>query len=184
MGEVLVLVEQEDGSVRKATSEMLTLARRLGEPSAVWVGPGISEEAVAALGEFGATTVYVAGDEALTKHPVAPTAEVLAQLVAEKASPVADIAYYGVTFGVQAKKDGVTTAFKPAAWNEIPDGVGFGHPNRIPPTDRQLQIQYFMKMGNRLNQRKSIRTFSTGVPWSSHYEIFTRDMNWNSTMTR
>ncbi|MCX7273459.1 MAG: ABC transporter substrate-binding protein [Burkholderiales bacterium] len=49
--------------------------------------------------------------------------QTLAQLVAEKASPVADIAYYGVTFGVQAKKDGVTTAFKPAAWNEIPDGL-------------------------------------------------------------
>ena len=85
MGEVLVLVEQSDGSVKKVTSELLTLARRLGEPSAVWVGPGISDAAVATLGEFGATTVYVAGDEALAKHPVAPKAEVLAQLVAEKA---------------------------------------------------------------------------------------------------
>ena len=49
--------------------------------------------------------------------------QTLAQLVAEKASPVADIAYYGVTFGVQARKDGVTAAFKPSAWNEIPDGL-------------------------------------------------------------
>jgi len=49
--------------------------------------------------------------------------QTLAQLVAEKASPVADIAYYGVTFGVQARKDGVTAAFKPAAWNDIPDGL-------------------------------------------------------------
>jgi hypothetical protein len=40
--------------------------------------------------------------------------QTLAQLVAEKASPVADIAYYGVTFGVQAKKDGVTAAYKPS----------------------------------------------------------------------
>jgi electron transfer flavoprotein alpha subunit len=85
MGEVLVLVEESDGSVKKVTSELLTLARRLGEPSAVWVGPGLTDEAVAALGEFGASTVYVAGDEALAKHPVAPKAEVLAQLVAEKA---------------------------------------------------------------------------------------------------
>ena len=30
-----------DGSVKKVTIELLTLARRLGEPSAVWVGPGI-----------------------------------------------------------------------------------------------------------------------------------------------
>ena len=49
--------------------------------------------------------------------------QTLAQLVAEKASPVADIAYYGVTFGVQAKKEGVTAPFKPAAWAEIPDGL-------------------------------------------------------------
>jgi electron transfer flavoprotein alpha subunit len=88
MGEVLVLVEQVDGSVKKVTTELLTLARRLGEPSAVWVGPGLDDAALAVLGEFGATTVYVAGDDALAKHPVAPTAEVLAQLVAEK-SPVA-----------------------------------------------------------------------------------------------
>ena len=49
--------------------------------------------------------------------------QTLAQLVAEKASPVADIAYYGVTFGVQARKDGVTTAYKPSAWNDIPEGL-------------------------------------------------------------
>ncbi len=49
--------------------------------------------------------------------------QTLAQLVAEKASPVADIAYYGVTFGIQAKKDGVTAPYKPAHWNDIPDGL-------------------------------------------------------------
>jgi putative spermidine/putrescine transport system substrate-binding protein len=49
--------------------------------------------------------------------------QTLAQLVAEKASPVADMAYYGVTFGIQAKKEGVTAAYKPAAWAEIPDGL-------------------------------------------------------------
>jgi len=47
----------------------------------------------------------------------------LAQLVAEKASPVADITYLGITFGIQAKKDGVVTAYTPALWNEIPDGL-------------------------------------------------------------
>ena len=49
--------------------------------------------------------------------------QTLAQLVAEKASPVADMAYYGVTFGIQAKKDGVTAAYKPAGWADIPDGL-------------------------------------------------------------
>ena len=49
--------------------------------------------------------------------------QTLAQLVAEKASPVADIAYYGVTFGIQAKKEGVTSAYKPKNWNDIPAGL-------------------------------------------------------------
>ena len=49
--------------------------------------------------------------------------QTLAQLVAEKASPVADMAYSGVTFGIQAKKEGVTAAYKPAGWAEIPDGL-------------------------------------------------------------
>ena len=47
----------------------------------------------------------------------------LAQLVAEKASPVADVTYLGVTFGIQAKKEGVVMGYKPAAWNDIPAGL-------------------------------------------------------------
>ena len=47
----------------------------------------------------------------------------LAQLVAEKASPVADVTYLGVTFGIQARKEGVVTPYKPAAWNYIPAGL-------------------------------------------------------------
>ncbi len=47
----------------------------------------------------------------------------LAQMVAEKASPVADVTYLGVTFAIQAQKDGVVAAYKPAAWAEIPDGL-------------------------------------------------------------
>jgi putative spermidine/putrescine transport system substrate-binding protein len=47
----------------------------------------------------------------------------LSQLVAEKANPVADVTYLGVTFGIQAKKEGVVTAYKPAHWADIPDGL-------------------------------------------------------------
>lgn len=49
--------------------------------------------------------------------------QALAQMVAEKASPVADVAYLGVTFAIQAHKEGVVEAYKPAAWNDIPDGL-------------------------------------------------------------
>ena len=84
MGEILVLVEQADGGVKKVTTELLTLARSLGEPSAVWVGPGYSASAEATLAEFGANIVYVAESPEMAAHPVAPKAEVLAQLVTEK----------------------------------------------------------------------------------------------------
>lgn len=88
MAEVLVLVEQLDGSVKKVTSELLTLARSLGEPSAVWVGGGLDDAAAATLAEFGAATIYVADSSDLSEFSVAPKAELLAQLVAEK-SPAA-----------------------------------------------------------------------------------------------
>lgn len=47
----------------------------------------------------------------------------LAQMIAEKANPVADVTYLGVTFAIQAQKDGVVSTYKPAAWNDIPDGL-------------------------------------------------------------
>jgi len=47
----------------------------------------------------------------------------LAQIIAEKASPVADFTYLGVTFGIQAKKDGVTAPYKPAHCNDVPAGL-------------------------------------------------------------
>ncbi len=39
--------------------------------------------------------------------------QALAQLVAEQAAPVADVVYYGVTFGLQAQKAGVVGTYKP-----------------------------------------------------------------------
>lgn len=49
--------------------------------------------------------------------------QALAQLVAEKANPVADVAYLGVTFAIQAAKSGVVADYKPAEWNDIPAGM-------------------------------------------------------------
>ena len=88
MAEVLVLAEHTaDGEVKKVTVELLTAARRLGSPSVVWTGPG-ADGARDRLAEFGADTVYVADSRRLTDYAVAPAAELLAQLVAEK-SPAA-----------------------------------------------------------------------------------------------
>lgn len=86
MGAVVVLVDQAEGSVKKSTLELLTAARRLGEPVAVWVGAGCDDAAIATLGEYGATQVLVA--DVATNHPVAPIADALAAAVAQ-VSPVA-----------------------------------------------------------------------------------------------
>ncbi len=47
----------------------------------------------------------------------------LTQLIAEKDSPVADVAYLGVTFGIKAKDAGVTQPYKPKGFDEIPAGL-------------------------------------------------------------
>jgi electron transfer flavoprotein alpha subunit len=87
MAEVLVLVEHVDGAPKKVTLELLTLARSLGEPAAVFVGNG-ADVAKDKLGEYGATKIYVAADPELDSYLVAPKAEVLAQVVSQ-ASPAA-----------------------------------------------------------------------------------------------
>lgn len=83
MAEVLVLVDHANGEVKKPAAEMLTIARRLGEPSAVFIGPG-AETAKDLLARYGAEKVYAVSDPAALEHLVAPQAEVLAQLVQEK----------------------------------------------------------------------------------------------------
>lgn len=87
MAEVLVLVDHANGTVRKTTSELLTIARRLGEPSAVFVGDGF-DAARETLAKYGAEKVYRVESADVTDFLVAPQAEMLAQLV-EKTSPAA-----------------------------------------------------------------------------------------------
>ncbi len=89
MSEVLVLIDHVDGAVRKPTYELLTIARRLGEPSAVFIG-GADKAADAAekVKKYGAEKVYVVDDAEIKGYLVAPKAEVMQQL-AEKASPSA-----------------------------------------------------------------------------------------------
>ena len=87
MAEVLVLVDHANGTVRKTTAELLTIARRLGEPSAVFVGDGF-DAAKETLAKYGAQKVYRVENPDVTDYLVAPQAELLAQLV-EKTSPAA-----------------------------------------------------------------------------------------------
>jgi electron transfer flavoprotein alpha subunit len=88
MSEILVVVDHVDGAVRKTTHELLTLARRLGEPSAVFFGAGADSVDLAAesLREFGAQKVYLLADPAFADYLVAPKVDALAALV-ERSSP-------------------------------------------------------------------------------------------------
>jgi electron transfer flavoprotein alpha subunit len=79
MSQILVLVDHVEGSVRKTTTELLTIARRLGDPAAVFIGRGY-DRAEGTLAEFGATAVYkVEGD--LDDYLVLAKAEAVAAAV-------------------------------------------------------------------------------------------------------
>ncbi|MBV9847311.1 MAG: electron transfer flavoprotein subunit alpha/FixB family protein [Kutzneria sp.] len=89
MSEVLVLVDHVDGEVKKVTHELLTAARRLGEPSAVLVGaPGAGAAASSSLAAYGAAKVYLAESDDAADHLVTPQVDVLAALV-EQVHPAA-----------------------------------------------------------------------------------------------
>jgi electron transfer flavoprotein alpha subunit len=89
MSEILVLVDHVDGAVRKPTYELLTIAKRLGEPSAVFIGGADkADAAVEAVKKYGAEKVYVVDDSEIKGYLVAPKAEALQQ-IAGQASPAA-----------------------------------------------------------------------------------------------
>jgi len=83
MAEILVLAEHVDDDVKKVTLELITLARRFGEPSVVWTGPG-AEQAQARCAEYGAARIYVAAGAVFDEYVVAPVVALLAELVAGK----------------------------------------------------------------------------------------------------
>jgi electron transfer flavoprotein alpha subunit len=87
MSEVLVLVDHVDGAVRRTTAELLTLARRLGEPSAVFVGSG-ADVAQGSLRSYGAEKIYILDAPELSDYLVVPKVEVLAALM-DASSPAA-----------------------------------------------------------------------------------------------
>ncbi|RKN38552.1 electron transfer flavoprotein subunit alpha/FixB family protein [Streptomyces hoynatensis] len=87
MAEVLVYVDHVDGSVRKPTLELLTLARRLGDPVAVFLGAG-ADTAAPTLAEYGAVRVLAADAPEFADYLVVPKVDAL-QGAAEALSPAA-----------------------------------------------------------------------------------------------
>lgn len=89
MSEVLVVVDHVEGAVRKPTLELLAIAKRLGEPSAVLFGSAeVAAAATERLKAFGAEKIYVVDDAEIRGYLVAPKAEALQQLM-QKTSPAA-----------------------------------------------------------------------------------------------
>jgi electron transfer flavoprotein alpha subunit len=87
MAEVLVLVEHADGALKKVSAELITAARKLGEPAAVVVGkPGTAAPLTDGLTAAGAAKIYVAESDDVENYLITPFVDVLAAL-AESATP-------------------------------------------------------------------------------------------------
>ena len=83
MAEVFVLIQTDgslDGKVPKPALELMTLARRIGEPSAVVFG----STDVNVLSRYGAAKIYMFDDPSYQSYLVAPKAEAMATLVQDK----------------------------------------------------------------------------------------------------
>ncbi|MGA5238769.1 electron transfer flavoprotein subunit alpha/FixB family protein, partial [Streptomyces cinereoruber] len=76
MAEILVYVDHVDGAVRKPTLELLTLARRLGDPVAVALGNGAADTAPV-LAEHGAVKVLTADAPEFAEYLVVPKVDAL-----------------------------------------------------------------------------------------------------------
>jgi electron transfer flavoprotein alpha subunit len=87
VAEILVLVDHTGGAVRKPTLELLTLARRLGEPSAVFLGSGV-DTAAEVLGRYGAHKIYVVDAPEVDEYLVTPAVDALTR-IAERTGPAA-----------------------------------------------------------------------------------------------
>ncbi|GAB6916111.1 electron transfer flavoprotein subunit alpha/FixB family protein [Streptomyces drozdowiczii] len=87
MAEVLVYVDHVDGAVRKPTLELLTLARRIGDPVAVSLGTGAADTADV-LAEHGAVKVLTAEAPEFADYLVVPKVDAL-QAAFDAVSPVA-----------------------------------------------------------------------------------------------
>jgi electron transfer flavoprotein alpha subunit len=87
MAAVLVLVEHDEGATRKVTYEMLTKARSLGEPVAVFVGDGL-DAAAEGLARHGATAIHVSTGEGWTNRLGEPLTDAL-DAAADRTQPAA-----------------------------------------------------------------------------------------------
>jgi electron transfer flavoprotein alpha subunit len=107
VGVVLVVVDAADGSVPKPTLELLTLARRIGEPAAVVFGAQAGD-AVKSLGAYGAGKVFTVTDPRVTDHLVVAKVDALQQIAAQ----VGDLSGVLLTSSPEGKEIGARLALR------------------------------------------------------------------------
>src|SRR5688500_17322014 len=105
---------------RKATLELLTLARRLGEPMALVCGPP-DDAVVKVLGEHGATRICWVDDPDFDRFLVVPKVEALVQLV-RRTAPAAVL--------VTASREGTEVAARAAV--RLDSGIVTGASDVVP----------------------------------------------------
>ena len=116
MPQVLVVVDAADGSAPKPALELLTLARRIGSPSAVVFGPD-AERAVETLASHGAEHVYLVKDHRMLDHLVVPKVDALEQITAHITGHItgqlgADLAAVLLTASTEGKEIGARLALR------------------------------------------------------------------------
>ncbi|MFE2432770.1 electron transfer flavoprotein subunit alpha/FixB family protein [Streptomyces sp. NPDC059373] len=87
MPAVIVLADARSATLPKSSAELVTLARRLGDPWVVSFGGLDPQE----YGRFGATRVTVVDDPAVNDHPVLPKVDTADALLAELSEPPAAV---------------------------------------------------------------------------------------------
>lgn len=84
MSQILILVEQREGRITRASTELITMARRLGSPVVFMVGDGVESQ----VAQYGVDKIFRGLAPEYLVHPVAPVVDALASLVT-KLSPAA-----------------------------------------------------------------------------------------------
>src|SRR5712692_5808049 len=144
MAEILVLADHSGENVKKVTLELVTAARKLGEPAVVWTGAG-AQAAQPRLAEFGAAKVYVADAADFDEYVAAPKAELLADL-AKRVAPAAVL----VPGTAEGREVGARLAVK-TGWGMLTDAVGF---------DEDLTADQSI-FGGAINVRSAVRSGTT-----------------------
>ncbi len=138
MPQVLVVVDAVDGSAPKPALELLTLARRIGSPSAVVFGPD-AERAVETLASHGAEHVYLVKDQRMLDHLVVPKVDALEQITAHITGQLgADLAAVLLTASTEGKEIGARLALRLDAGFisdavDVNPGVSGGLGGVVPP---------------------------------------------------